>query len=249
MMIQNRNVLICGATSGIGFAMVENCLNQGAQKVFATYRKTSDLEGLKTLKEKFSEQLVIVELDADEASSYEKLKEQTGPVDVIFNNIGILHGESLEPERRIEDFEWEKHLQVYETNTIPTLMLAKTYKQSLKESNAPIFVSVSAKVGSIGDNKMGGWYSYRVSKVALNMVIKNLSIEFGRLNKKSLFVAIHPGTTETKLSEPFMAGARKKYKIHTPKETAENILNVVSNLTPERDNGSFYSWDGQKLPW
>ena len=88
-----------------------------------------------------------------------------------------------------------------------------------------------------------------MAKASLNMFMKTFSRELGRFNKNALVVSLHPGTTETKLSEPFMETAKKKYKIHTPKDTAKNLWKLISQLQIPGDNGTFYSWDGEKLPW
>jgi NAD(P)-dependent dehydrogenase (short-subunit alcohol dehydrogenase family) len=108
-----------------------------------------------------------------------------------------------------------------------------------------VFVSLSAKVGSIEDNKYGGWYSYRASKAALNQLIKTASIELKVKNKKAICVSIHPGTVTSKLSKPFQ---KSDLKIQLPNESAKNILKVVSNLKPE-DTGTFFNWNGEKIPW
>ena len=134
-------------------------------------------------------------------------------------------------------------------NVVSTVLLAQVYKNFIKDANNPVFAALSAKVGSIEDNRMGGWYSYRISKAALNMTLKNIAIEYSRLNKKSCVCALHPGTTDTKLSEPFMRTAQKKYKIHSPSETAQHMINVIEKGQQARETGVFYSWDGQKLPW
>ena len=109
-----------------------------------------------------------------------------------------------------------------------------------------MLVTISAKVGSISDNKLGGWYGYRASKSALNMFIKNISIEYKNRKAPCIALAIHPGTTDTELSKPFIA--RSKLTIHTPEQTAENILNVIDSKRLE-DSGKFLSWDGTEIAW
>ncbi len=250
-----HSYLICGASSGLGLALVDNLVhNDQVQHVWATARNPEQSAELKQLQSQFSKKLKIVTLEAGTQEDYTRLRdaitqENTG-LDVVINSMGLLHSpEGLSPERKIEEFNLEDHLKVYQVNCVSTLMLVQSLKSVLRESSAPTYAAISAKVGSIGDNSIGGWHSYRISKAALNMAIKNLSLEMGRLHKNALFVALHPGTTETKLAEPFMAGARKKYKIHTPKETAQNLLHVLNDLESPKDNGSFFSWDGSLLPW
>jgi len=250
-----RSFLICGASSGVGLALVDKLVSSEiVQNVWATARHPARSHELKQLQSQFPDKLRIAPLEAGTQEDYTRLRDaivqQGTGLDVVINSMGLLHSpEGLSPERKIEEFNLENHLKVYHVNCVSTLMLAQALKSLLRESSAPTFAAISAKVGSIGDNNTGGWHSYRVSKAALNMAIRNLAIEMGRLNKNSIFVALHPGTTETKLSEPFMASARKKYKIHTPQETAQNLLHVLNNLQSPKDNGSFLSWDGVHLPW
>jgi NAD(P)-dependent dehydrogenase (short-subunit alcohol dehydrogenase family) len=245
------NVIVCGASSGIGLALTQQILSlPQVGQVWAGARHISDGHPLLDLKVKHP-LLSLFPLEATQESDFASLGQLVEPhgVDWVINCIGLLHDqEGLSPERKIEELDMNSHLKVYQVNCLPTLLLAKHLKKHLRNSQQPRFVAVSAKVGSISDNKMGGWYSYRISKAALNMAIKNLSIEFQRLNKQMVVAAIHPGTTKTKLSEPFMAGAQKKYEIHNPEDTARNLLKVIQQFT-EADNGGFYSWDGSPLPW
>ena len=117
----------------------------------------------------------------------------------------------------------------------------------LKASRTPRFVSLSARVGSIGDNRLGGWYAYRASKAALNMLLKTLAIEWRRSMPTLVCAALHPGTVATALSDPFVSG-RNVRQLFTPKESAGHLLNVLNDLTPD-DSGGFYAWDGQEIPW
>ncbi|MDX1321189.1 MAG: SDR family NAD(P)-dependent oxidoreductase, partial [Oceanospirillum sp.] len=131
--------------------------------------------------------------------------------------------------------------------TLPTLLLAQHFSSALKKSTRGIFAAVSAKVGSIEDNRLGGWYSYRASKAALNMALKTLSIEWQRSHKQLCVAALHPGTTDTGLSEPFQKNVPEG-KLFTPEQTGHYLLNVLEQLTPEQ-TGSFFSWNGETLPW
>ncbi len=247
--------VVFGASSGIGLAFTNLLLNENpSSQVFATYRKSSDKQSLKDLSQQFKDRLTLIELEGtkepDFLSFCEKLEKlKIKKIDLIINCIGILTIGDLGPERKAEELTPEGHLKVYENNVIPAILIGKYFKALLRASEQPRFFSISAKVGSITDNNIGGWYSYRMAKASLNMFMKTFSRELGRFNKSSLIVALHPGTTETKLSEPFMETAKKKYKIHTPNDTAENLWKVVKQLQIPTDNGAFYSWDGEKLPW
>ncbi|MDF1762872.1 MAG: cell-cell signaling protein CsgA, partial [Oleibacter sp.] len=117
----------------------------------------------------------------------------------------------------------------------------------VKRSKPIQWVSLSAMVGSIEDNSLGGWYSYRMSKAALNMFVKNLSIEWGRKAPGSIVAALHPGTTESPLSEPFQAGIAEG-KLYSRAETAERLIRVMRELNPEQ-HGKLLHWDGSILPF
>ena len=134
-----------------------------------------------------------------------------------------------------------------ETNALPTLLIAKHFSANLKPSlNAKLAV-VSARVGSISDNKLGGWYSYRSSKAALNMLIKGISIEWRRLLPKACALALHPGTTDSQLSAPFQANVAEG-KLFSPEYVADCLINLIAQSTSE-DSGTFLAYDGSVIPW
>jgi NAD(P)-dependent dehydrogenase (short-subunit alcohol dehydrogenase family) len=170
-------------------------------------------------------------------------------VDISLNCIGVLETEKIKAEKSIEEVNKSSLLNAIEINAFTSIHLAQVLKSFIKNSESPVFATLSAKVGSIEDNRLGGWYSYRISKVALNMALKNISIEFKRLNKNFNAFAIHPGTTETQITKKYLKSARKKYQIHSPDETAENIYNCILEAQSQAYNGRFLSWNGDILPW
>jgi len=117
----------------------------------------------------------------------------------------------------------------------------------LKHSEISIFTTISAKVGSIEDNYLGGWYGYRASKSALNMFLKNIAIEYNRVSKKTIVVALHPGTTDTKLSKPFQGNVVPE-KLFSVERCTSQLLSIINALNKD-DHGKFFSWDGSILPW
>jgi len=246
---KNKVGLICGASRGIGLALVKSILqSQSVKKVYACVRDSNNSE-LNILKEQYPDHLSIIELDLTIERDYQKVadivKSSTDSLDFIINSVAILKFNEQTPERRIEDVSSINLLKSFEVNTVPTLLLAKAFKPLLRNSQAPLFCAISAKVGSIDDNNTGGWYGYRMSKAALSMALRNLSIEFKRLNNNLIVVSIHPGTTETDLSKPFIEAAKKKYTIHSPEQTATNIIGVLK----EAKNGQFLSWDKTEIKW
>ncbi|NQZ02463.1 MAG: SDR family NAD(P)-dependent oxidoreductase [Bdellovibrionales bacterium] len=248
-----KTAVIVGASKGIGLAMVENLLSSSEPyRVFATHRKTSDTSRLQALVE-LGKPLNLIAYDAlednsEKGISSELLKQGVESVSLVVCALGVLHSAEFAPERKIEELEMSALEKVFRINSFSVAMVAKELKPFLMKSESARFAAISAKVGSITDNRMGGWYSYRASKSALNMLIKNIAIEVARRHKDFAAMALHPGTTETDLSKPFMAGAKKRYTIHSPEATAANLIQIVLNSTDE-DNGQFFSWDGQNLPW
>ncbi len=247
------NVVIAGASQGIGLALCRNyLLKDKSVTIYGTYRNSVNND-MKTLSTEFGDKVNWVEVDIDKESGYKSLQDQLAANDVtevhrFINCIGALEIDGLKAEKKVEDIELENLKQSFLVNSFPTIMFAKYLKDFFRHKEYAVFAAISAKVGSITDNSLGGWYSYRASKTALNMFIQNLSLEFKRLGPKKYVVAIHPGTTDTRLSEPFKSLASKKYKIHSPDETAKNLLNVFENLK-DSDQGSFLSYDHSHLPW
>lgn len=247
-----QNILIIGGGHGIGLAIVQNLI-QNNRCIYVSYRDSSKAQELLQLSQ--SElpnncELIPVKMDPTDESEIQRLAQtfvgKKIKLDLIINCVGLLHNKSIYPEKSLKDFQSESFLEVMRVNTIVTPLIAKYFKDLFCIEKVSALVTLSAKLGSISDNQMGGWHSYRASKAALNMLIKNIHIEFQRQRKKILLLAIHPGTTETELSQKFIQ--HTSYKIHTPPETAENILSALDGLN-FNESGSFLSWDGKKLPW
>jgi len=161
--------------------------------------------------------------------------------------LGVLHNDLLAPEKRLSQLNEDKLAEYFRINAILPALCLRFMHKLLDKQNASKFVFLSAMVGSIGDNKLGGWYGYRSSKAALNMMIKTASVEIARSNKQACLAAIHPGTTQGPLSKPF-AGGVSKDKYYTPEQSAKRIINLAESLNSEQ-TGSFFNWDGSILPW
>ena len=156
---------------------------------------------------------------------------------------GILHGPGLRPEKRLADVDAASFEQVLAINTIGPALVLRHFAPLMDKSRSLVGL-LSAKVGSIGDNRLGGWYAYRASKAALNMVVKTAAIELARTHKGLALAALHPGTVRTGLSEPFNGQALGR----DPEEAAAQLLSVLDALQPE-DSGCFKAYDGESLPW
>lgn len=170
---------------------------------------------------------------------------KNSPLDVVIVTTGMLHEGEIMPEKSLRDLSVEKFQRLFAVNTIVPAMVAKHFLPILNRENKSVFAALSARVGSISDNNLGGWYAYRASKAALNMIIKNAAIELGRRNKNSVVVGLHPGSVDTPLSAPFHANMDPS-QIFTPQYSAEKLLDVLNVLTPEQ-SGKFFAWDGQEI--
>ena len=167
------------------------------------------------------------------------------PLDLVIVANGILHDEDLMPEKSLRDLSAEKFHRIFEVNTITPALIAKHFLPKLNKDTRSIFAALSARVGSISDNQLGGWYAYRASKAALNMIIKNAAIEIGRRNKHAIVVGLHPGKVDSDLSKPFQGNVAGG-KLFTPEYSAEKLLDVLENLGPEQ-TGKCFAWDGQEV--
>lgn len=168
-------------------------------------------------------------------------------LDGVLSTLGWLHQQDWQPERRIEQLDEAQLMAYFHGNAVLPILLLQAVKPLLTKKEPAFVVQLGAKVGSIGDNQLGGWYGYRASKAALNMLFKTAAIEFRRTHKKLSLAVIHPGTTDTKLSEPFQERLPKD-KLYTPEQSATRIWHVINGLNPEQ-SGGFWFWDGTSLPW
>ncbi|MCL6269693.1 SDR family oxidoreductase [Sansalvadorimonas sp. 2012CJ34-2] len=233
-------ILIAGGSGGIGLALVKACLDKFPEaSVIATHNKHQP--------DFFHEQLSWHLLDAINEGQVTSLAEEVGSIDWLINAVGFLHNKSGQPEKTIRKFDPDFFSESLQVNAMPSLLLAKHFQRNLKQSKHPMFATVSAKVGSISDNHLGGWYSYRASKAALNMALKTLSIEWQRTMPKCCVASLHPGTTDTSLSKPFQSNVPDG-KLFPPEKTAGLLLDVLQKLSSEQ-TGRFWSWDGSEIPW
>ena len=159
---------------------------------------------------------------------------------------GFLHGDGIMPEKRLDDLSSSALETAFRKNTIAPAMALKSFRPYFDQSQPARCAVLSAKIGSIGDNRSGGWFSYRSSKAALNMIVKSAAIELKRTHKELCLVAMHPGTTQSNLSDPFLK--RGTHPSVSAEVTAQRIVDVVSGLGPE-NSGGFFDWQGDTLEW
>ena len=176
-----------------------------------------------------------------------KVMAEQGSLQQIYCCIGVLHNNFLSPEKRMAQLEESRLAEYFYINSILPALCLKAFSPLLDRTQNSQFLLLSAMVGSIKDNQLGGWYGYRSSKAALNMLTKTASIELRRTNKNASAVVIHPGTTKGNLSKPFAAGIAE-HKYYSAQESAHRIIAVANKLTPS-ESGQFFNWDGSNLPW
>ncbi len=164
---------------------------------------------------------------------------------LVFVATGVLH-HGFEPERSYRAMTAEHLLRDYRINTVGPALVAKHLLPLMPRDRRAVFAVLSARVGSIGDNRLGGWHSYRASKAALNMLLRNLAVELARTHPQAIVAGLHPGTVDSALSAPFQRGV-KPDRLFTPEHSAERLLAVVDGLEPA-DSGGVFAWDGQRIP-
>jgi len=246
-------VLIAGASQGIGWGFVQALLQRPQiQQVFALYRSPETATELIHLGDRLEDRRLIPQQadltqEATIAAALDRLKTHTDRLHWVINCVGVLHQGELQPEKSLRHLEADRLLQYFQTNSISAVLLAKHLTPLLRHDDPSLFATISAKVGSIGDNRLGGWYGYRASKAALNMLMKTVAIEYSRVSPRTIVTVLHPGTTDTRLSQPFQRGVPPE-KLFAVERTVSQLLAVMEGLTIA-DSGEFFSWDGSRLPW
>ncbi|MEJ6403801.1 SDR family NAD(P)-dependent oxidoreductase [Yoonia sp. 2307UL14-13] len=172
------------------------------------------------------------------------LSQMEGPFDLVFTAVGILAPLTAQPEKSLGAIKAKNMANIFAVNTIGPALILRHAADLLPKDRRGVMATLSARVGSIGDNQIGGWYSYRASKAALNQIVHGAAIELGRSHKRSICVALHPGTVET----PFTANYADRHKTVPASEAASNLLGVIANLTTDQ-SGGFYDYAGNEIPW
>ncbi|WP_372980463.1 SDR family oxidoreductase [Marinobacter sediminum] len=246
-----KRVLIAGASGAIGAALAEAILAEHPDSWVVGLCRDPD-RAPETLRS--SDRVTLVPWDASDSGSLASMTEALESVfparegiDTVIYAAGLLHSDTVFPEKRLEDLSADAMSQAFAVNVTGFALLVQALIPWLRHKELKRIAAISAKVGSITDNRFGGWYAYRCSKAALNMLVRTMSVELPRRCRPAACVVLHPGTTESELSAPF-SQSLAKLTVHTPAETAKNLLNVLGAVT-EEDNGRFLSWDGSELPW
>ena len=191
------------------------------------------------------------ELDIENENSLKDLKDKLSKsklnLRLVLNATGRLHSEKLNPEKRLQHINKENLIESFSINAFAPILLAKTIEEFINKELEFNFASISARVGSITDNKTGGWYAYRAAKSAQNQLFKSLSIEWARKYPKAIITLLHPGTVNTNLSKPFHKFVPKD-KLFSPQKTSSYLIDILRHQKPI-DSGKFIAWDGKEIPW
>jgi NAD(P)-dependent dehydrogenase (short-subunit alcohol dehydrogenase family) len=223
--------VIIGARGGVGAALADALdLGSSYANVIRLHRE-SDLP-------------VDILDEASIATAAASLADTQPPVQLVIVATGLLHSAGKGPEKSLRELEPDWMMQNYHVNAVGPALVAKHFLPIMTKQGPICFAALSARVGSISDNSLGGWHSYRASKSALNMLIRNIAIEWQRKNPQSIIVGLHPGTVETTLSAPFKGNpAHERF---TPARAAENLLGVLQQLKPEQ-SGQIFAYDGTPI--
>ncbi|MBO6866752.1 MAG: SDR family NAD(P)-dependent oxidoreductase [Thalassococcus sp.] len=220
-----ENALIIGASGGIGAAVAQELTARGVQ-VTGLSRSADGLDV------------------TDEASIQEHLSRLDGSFDLIFVATGALEIDGAAPEKSIKRLDPQAMMDQFRLNTIGPAMVLKHAIGLVPRKERAVMAVLSARVGSIGDNGLGGWYSYRTAKAAVNQIVHSAAIEFARTHKELACVALHPGTVET----DFTAKYADSHPTVTPEVAAKRLCDVMASLTPE-ETGRFYDYAKKEIPW
>jgi NAD(P)-dependent dehydrogenase (short-subunit alcohol dehydrogenase family) len=236
------SAIVFGASGSIGRALTERLVASGNfGSVHAGSR--SAIDNLPSGAHAFSFDL------SDEKSIEDAFEGLATPPAMVIVATGILHDESkgIAPEKTFRALDATALATLFAVNTTGPAMIAKHALARLPRDRRAVFAALSARVGSIGDNRLGGWHAYRASKAALNMLIKNFAIELSRTHAHAVIAGLHPGTVESALSEPFLRSAAPNMPL-SPDASAQYLLSVLDGLTAE-DSGCVFAWDGAPVPW
>lgn len=220
------SAVVIGASGGIGAALADALAEEGADVL----RFARSFDGER-------------HLDLGDEASIAAAAARVGSPDLVLVATGLLHDGEQGPEKALGDLDPAWLARQFAVNAIGPALVAKHFLPVMPRAGRTVFAVLSARVGSISDNKLGGWYGYRASKAALNQLVRTLSIEERRRNSSSIVVALHPGTVETALSRPFGGTSRDRFK---PDRAAVQLLDLLDGLRPP-DSGKLFAWDGVEI--
>lgn len=246
------HALVIGASRGIGLALVDALLAESNwQCVFAVCRAPEHAAALQALALIHPSRLQILAADTTNPASLAALaaacRERVDSLHLIIHTPGLLHDASIRPEKALSQLKLDSLARSFAVNTFGPILVAQALLPLLPRQQRSCFASLSARVSSIGDNKLGGWYSYRAAKAAQNQLLHTWSIELQRSHPQAAVLLLHPGTVATGLSQPFQATVDAA-KLFTPEFAAKCLLHVINRRSAE-DSGRLFDWNNQIIPW
>lgn len=215
------SAVVVGAGGGIGGALADALEEEGGSVV----------------------RLFRADVDLTDEASIAAAATRIGSPELVIVATGLLHEGERGPEKAIRDLDADWLMRQYAVNAVGPALVAKHFLPLMPKQGRSVFAVLSARVGSISDNRLGGWYGYRASKAALNQLVRSLSIEDKRRNDRGIVVALHPGTVDTKLSRPFQQAGRDLFQ---PDRAAVQLLDLIDGLRPA-DSGKLFAWDGSEI--
>lgn len=237
--------VVVGAGGGVGGALIKTLAAQGRYDGVVGLGRRTPPDWPTEASWTFIQADIAEE--AQIAVAAERVAAQGSPVRVIVAT-GLLHGQGVAPEKTMRSMEPSALQQLFLVNAVGPAMVAKHFLPLTPRDRPSVFAALSARVGSISDNRLGGWYGYRASKAALNMLVATLAIEHRRTHPQGVCVALHPGTVETRLSAAFPARSPGAAARLSPIESAQALIRVIDGLQPS-DSGRFFAWDGRPIEW
>ncbi len=222
---------VFGSSGGVGSALIERLrASLGTSRIIGLSRSTTPAIDL---------------LDESSIKQAVDFLATQGDIRLVIDATGFLHDETQRPEKSWRELEPAKLAQAFALNAIGPALIMKHLLPRLPRQGKSVFATLSARVGSIGDNRLGGWYSYRASKAALNQLMRSAAIELRRSRPQAICVALHPGTVDTALSSPF---SKDGLDVQDPITAAGRLLAVIDNLSAEQ-SGAFFDHRGETIPW
>ncbi len=233
-MTEHGSAVIIGASGGIGAALADALQADGRHDIIHRFARSLP-----------APHSVDITDEASVAAAAALVRDSGPPPRLVFVATGLLHADGRQPERKLADIDPDWMARNFAVNTIGPALIAKYFLPLLPRRERTVFAMLSARVGSIGDNRSGGWYSYRASKAALNQLVRGFAIVEARRNPDAIVVALHPGTVDTDLSAPFQRGVSAEQLTRAP-TAAANLLRTLGALTPA-ETGRIFAWDGSEI--
>jgi len=234
-----KNIVVIGSSGAIGKAFIESYIkDSNIESIFSFSRSGIPIEDKKL-------QNFFIDIEDEKSIHDAASKIDKSSIDEIIVASGILHNKDFGPEKSIRDLNADNLLKVLKINTVGPALVGRYFIPLLNKKEKSILAFLSARVGSISDNKTGGWYAYRSSKTALNQIIKNFSIELRRTNPNAIIIGLQPGTVDSNLSEPFKRNV-KEGNLFTPEYSVSMLKNIIDKASP-CDSGKLIAWDGEEI--